>query len=128
MPTKGSITKTARITGEDWEEIERSGKTFSRWVHENVGTPHGNTSFSQSDALKDLESMMKCFHANLDDGIRAFQRGLEDGSLTYENGRVRANEERGTGLDDRDFLEACEAKGKDPQEVLDRYTRMVWSM
>ena len=37
MPTRDSITKTARITREDWETIERSGKTFSGWVHEKAG-------------------------------------------------------------------------------------------
>lgn len=80
-----------------------------------------------SDALKDLESMMKCFHASLDDGIRAFQRGLEDGTLTYENGSVRSAEKGNTEYDMRDFIEACEAKRKNPQEVLNRFTRMVWN-
>ena len=81
-----------------------------------------------SDSLKDLESMMKCFHASLDDGIRAFQRGLEDGTLTYENGKISCGDSRGThDLDLRDFYDACEEKRKDPQEVLNRFTRMVWN-
>ncbi len=126
MPTVDSVLKTVRIPREEWEEIERTieaeGISFCSYVR---GLKRPRVENGMSEALKDLKSMMKCFHATLDDGIRAFQRGLEDGTLTYRKGRINATSGYENDLDVSGFLEACTVKQKDPQETLDRFTRML---
>lgn len=130
MPTIGSVTKTARITANDWEILKNEMQTtFSAWVHERLnekpvfpeGTPRNHLDGVSDDQLADLDGMMKFYGCTLGDAVKALQVGMNDGTLEYRDGSLVGV----TELDLSNFYDACHEKNVEPQKMIDKAARDI---
>lgn len=132
MPTIGSITKTIRISPGDLEIIEgiMSAENLSwsgaihRLISENgsAGTPTTELPYGIDMAdLDDLKTMVGFGCGSVGEIIHLIDKGLNDGSLVLESGRIIGRPE----VDLDKFLDVCHDFGKDPQKMLDKMIEKI---
>lgn len=119
-PKKKNIK--VRVSEEIYTELEKRGnvsETLRNLIKNNLlgFVPQ------KENAYKDLECMLRCWHTDIDGLLEMFQNQMDEGSIYLENGRIKGECE----VDIDRFLEACEEKMVDPQEMIEKATEMVWN-
>ena len=106
-----------RINNETRERLEKGAKRCGISLSQHIrGILSGNNTPKDSDDLKDIRQMARCFGVETGDLLHQVCEGLNDGSLTSENGKVRGVPD----IDLTDFYEVCHERGVRPQEALDK--------
>ena len=80
---------------------------------------------SLSPAGDELLSMLNCFKKSESEFLDDVTKLMNDGSLTYENGKLIAVSTPNLGDYHDKFLEWCSKKKADPQKVLDNIMERV---
>lgn len=120
MPKLNTTVKSVRIDNDILEKLEKQldGKTFNYWlnekIREEVEKPSGDFS---TPSGKELLSMLSCFRKSGEEFIEDSCRLMEEGTLTYENGKLKAVSFPNMGEYEERFLEWCKSKRVDPQKV-----------
>lgn len=131
-PTEEKKEKTIklRISEELYGEIASKGRNLSETIREilrNSFVPQNSNEKNQKSGLtpskevKEIESMAVFFGFTLDEMLKKIYEGLNDGTLTIENGRI-------VGIPDlelENFKEACHDMGVEPQKILDKAAQGV---
>ena len=128
MPSRDSITKTIRLSGEDRELIEgmmeKEGITWSGAIHkliEGRGTPQESQKVMSDDTYRELEDM--CFKSGLTTE-KFFERVCElfnEGKICVDGIQIKTMGE----YDTRKLEEVCHRINADPQEMIDRLTKSL---
>ena len=126
-------TKTVklRITEELLEEIEKvDSGNVSRTIRELIMRGLGKNSkkpierpvVEMSEDLKEISSMAKCCGTTLDNMIKGFRQMLEEDEIHCQNGFMYTDV---CPFNYKNFIEVCKDKNVNPQEALDRFTKIM---
>ena len=134
MPTNGSITKTVRINPSDLaviEEIMQDSISWSGAVHKVISEyqspkkgekPVGTPLPDVPDSVHRDNAAMAAFSLmTYSELIIALNKGLNDGSLAIENGKIVGRGE----LDLSEFYDVCHEKNIEPEEAMKRCVAML---
>lgn len=90
----------------------------------NTAKPHEGSSPECNCGVNtsNVAKMAELMGSNFKEVFEAFERGLEDGSLDYSNGRI-------VGVSDLKLdglYEVCHEKNIEPQKAIDKAVQMLW--
>ena len=126
-------TKTVklRITEELLEEIEKvDSGNVSRTIRELIMRGLGKNSkkpierpvVEMSEDLKEISSMAKCCGTTLDNMLHEVKNLLEIGEIKCANGMLYTDV---CPFNYKNFIDVCKDKNVNPQEALDRFTKIM---
>lgn len=137
MPSKGSITKTIRLSAEDREYIEslinREECTWSGAIHKIIEGCQGVHPQKQSKPLegtplempekdyKDLESMCRVSGMTIGQFMGYVYGLFNDGKIYIDGTRVKTRGE----CDLRELEEMCHRFNADPQDMIDKLVKSL---
>lgn len=78
--------------------------------------------YTKGSDLAEIESMAKCCGTTLDNMLEGFRQMLEDDEIHCKNGFMYTDT---CPFDYKDFIKVCKDKNVNPQEALDRFTKIM---
>lgn len=108
----------------------KNPKSDSFVPHENHGDISADNELSKYDLTEpivaDLRQMVKLCGGELGEFIKDLTVRLDEGELTIENGVLSS--EGSCPFDYKNFMDACQEKGVNPQKMIDQAAQTVWGM
>lgn len=134
--TDKTVTKTVRLPKEvaeyygnkpirevlEWvyTQIQENRVRFDENGLKIVKTAEGV--YTKGSDLAEIESMAKCCGTTLDNMLEGFRQMLENDEIHCMNGFMYTDV---CPFDYKSFLEVCKDKNVNPQEALDRFTKIM---
>lgn len=78
--------------------------------------------YTKGSDLAEIESMAKCCGTTLDNMLHEIKNLLEIGEVKFANGMLYTDV---CPFDYKDFIKVCKDKNVNPQEALDRFTKIM---
>lgn len=116
MPKLNTTVKSVRVDNEKIDELEKrlNGQTFNSWLNEVIDEYlNGSSGTFSSKNGRDLSEMLSCFKKSESEFIDDVHELMENGTLTYENGRLTID----LGFDYQPFLDFCQKRKANPATV-----------
>ena len=116
MPKLNTTVKSVRVDNEKIDELEKrlNGQTFNSWLNEVIDDYlNGSSGTFSSKNGRDLLEMLSCFKKSESEFIDDIHELMENGTLTYENGRLTID----LGFDYQAFLDFCQKRKANPATV-----------
>ena len=134
--TDKTVTKTVRLPKEvaeyygnkpirevlEWvyTQIQKNRVRFDENGLEIIKTAEGV--YTKGSDLAEIESMAKCCGTTLDNMLNEVKNLLEIGEIKCANGMLYTDV---CPFDYKDFIKVCKDKNVNPQEALDRFTKIM---
>lgn len=133
-PTEEKKEKTIklRISEELYGEIASKGRNLSETIREilrnsfvpqNSDEKNPKSGLTPSREVQEIESMANFFGFSLDEMLKKIYDGLNEGTLTIENGKIVGVPE----VDLDNLKEACHERGIGMQEAIDKTVKNLRS-
>lgn len=116
MPKLNTTVKSVRVGNEKIDELEKrlNGQTFNSWLNEVIDDYlNGSSGTFSSKNGRDLLEMLSCFKKSESEFIDDVHELMENGTLTYENGKLTID----LGFDYQAFLDFCTKHKANPATV-----------
>lgn len=131
MASSKTRTRTVRISNESADYFEKLPLNkviegvYTLISEKKIVFDGENLKISEKSGLtpeiKEIESMANFFGLTLNEMLKKIYEGLNDGTLTIENGRIVGTPD----LELENFKEACHDMGVEPQKILEKAAQGV---